>query len=852
MQDRSGESGARPGPLSSRRRSGPAIDSPQERIAELAIPLPLPGRFHYRVPQEIDADLKVGQAVCVPFGRRRLTGYVLGIGARPPEGVRLRDIIEIQTEEPLFPETLVETYEWISNYYFHPLGEVVRTALPAGTRSASRRVVRLLAAGQDQTLDAGAAEALLDRLRASPRSQLALNTLLRRERVAQRVIRQAERAGWVEVLQEDGRDITRIRTEEFFCLAGSARSARDSFPRRGAVRDRLIDYIGRFGPVSLAEIRDNFPTYGAPLRQLRERSLLVVESRPVDLEAAERVPLSEEDRRAPELTEEQSRCMESIDAALDAKVFGTFLLHGVTGSGKTEVYLRSAARVLQQGGGAILLVPEIGLTPQFLGRFRARFGEQQVAVLHSGLSDRERLDEWMRIQRGEARLVVGPRSAVFAPIENLRLLVVDEEHDGSYKQEEGLRYNARDVAVVRARQAGALCILGSATPSLESVRNVIEGRYGLESLTVRVGGRPLPNIELVDLKNFPVSDPDAPGAALSPPLREAIETNHAEGGQAILLLNRRGFATTVLCTSCGVHFRCSDCDVSMTYHGRRNAVLCHWCGASQPLPSACPACEDPAGLKLVGRGTERIEEEIQALWPEIRVDRMDADTTRSRSGHRRILDRFRSGEVDMLIGTQMVAKGHDFPRVTLVGVLHADAALHLPDFRASERTFQLVAQVAGRAGRGQRPGRVLVQTWHPDHHAIRLALDHDFESFSSRELRFRKGLWYPPYARLALLKISASQEREAASLARRVRGCIDVAGGRAVDGTGQLRVLGPAPAPMYRLKGRFRWQVLVKAADHRVMGRLLHLLDLPSLRTELKGQRGSVRVVLDRDPVSML
>ena len=635
-------------------------------------------------------------------------------------------------------------------------------------------------------------------------------------------------------------------------MAVSSRQARDHFPRRGAVRDRHIDYIERFGPISASELREAFPTSSSPLKQLRDADLLTVELREVHVDAAERVTLREEDRIVPEPTTEQAASLKTVFSALDAHSFSSILLHGVTGSGKTEVYLRAAARVLESGGGAILLVPEIGLTPQFLGRFRARFGDEMVGVLHSGLSARQRFDEWMRIRRGEARLVVGPRSAVFAPVHSLRLIVVDEEHDGSYKQEEGLRYNARDVALVRARQTGALCILGSATPSLESLRNVVDGRYVLESLSQRVGGRPLPTVELVDLREHPVKEPDAPGAAISPPLKEAILRNHEEGGQAILLLNRRGFATTVLCTSCGVHFRCEDCDVSMTYHGRRNAVLCHWCGSNRPLPSSCPSCGDSDGLDLVGRGTERIEEEMRALWPDIRVDRMDADTTRSRSGHRRILDRFRRGDVDVLVGTQMVAKGHDFPRVTLVGVLHADAALHLPDFRASERTFQLVAQVAGRAGRGERPGRVLVQTWHPEHHAIRLALKHDFESFSSRELRFRKGLWYPPYARLAMFRISSKNEREGLALARQVRERVEGVGSRVVTERGQLRVLGPSPSPMYRVKGRFRWQVLVKAIDHSVMGRLLREIDLGALRAQLQGRRSSSKVVLDRDPVSML
>jgi primosomal protein N' (replication factor Y) len=777
---------------------------------------------------------------------------VLRLNAEAPEGVTLRDISSIQIQDSLFTEDLIDLCEWVSSYYFHPLGEVVRTALPASTRSASRRIVRLVQGEVPPEAQDPDVQALLVRLAASPAKALAYNTLLRREAIPVKAIRQAERSGWVEVLQEQSGRPSKVRTEQYFTLRQSARATQDHFPRRGAVRDRMIDYIERFGPISAAELREAFPGSSAPMKQLRDADLLDVDLREVAVDAAEVVSLLDEDRLPKEPTEEQASTLKAVAAALSERTFSSILLHGVTGSGKTEIYLRAAAQVLEEGGGAILLVPEIGLTPQFLGRFRARFGDQAVGVLHSGLSDRQRFDEWMRIRRGEARLVVGPRSAVFAPVADLRLVVVDEEHDGSYKQEEGLRYNARDVAIVRARQTGSLCILGSATPSLESVRNVVEGRYRLESLSRRVGGRPLPAVELIDLREHPVADPDALAASISPPLQEAIVQNHEAGGQAILLLNRRGFATTVLCTSCGVHFRCDACDVSMTYHARRNAVLCHWCGANRPLPPACPSCQDPQGINLVGCGTERIEEEMRAMWPDIRVDRMDADTTRSRSGHRRILDRFRRGDVDVLVGTQMVAKGHDFPRVTLVGVLHADAALHLPDFRASERTFQLVAQVAGRAGRGERPGRVLVQTWHPDHHAIRLAMDHDFESFSSRELRFRKGLWYPPYARLTMFRVSAINEREGLALARRIRDRVDQVGAAVVTERGQLRVLGPSPSPMYRVKGRFRWQVLVKAIDHAVMSRLLRSLDIAGLSAQLKGRRSGCRVVLDRDPVSML
>ena len=819
-------------------------------VAELAIPLPAPGSFHYEIGPELAGKVEVGHVVHVPFGSRRLTGYVLALlDEAPAADFKLRRISGLAQPDPLFGLDVVPLFQWIAKYYAHPLGEVVRAALPGATRTASRSMVKLLPEGAQPSLlhDAEIA-ALLSRLASSPSHALTQTSLKRRDRVTPATIKRAQRQGLVEVVQEAGEEVAQVRTEPWYQLKGDARATREAFPRKGAVRDRMIDWLERFGPVSREALAEAFPTYSAPLRQLIDKELVTIQERRLDPLAAERVTILDRDRVPHPPTDEQQAALDAITPSLGTETFASFLLHGVTGSGKTEVYLRLAADVLADGGSAILLVPEIGLTPQFLARFRARFGDDAVGVLHSGLSDRERFDEWLRIRAGVARLVVGPRSAVFAPVQNLRLVVIDEEHDGSYKQEEGLRYNARDVALVRAQRAGAVAVLGSATPSMESYNAATEGRHGLLPIRARVAGRPMPDIELVDLRQFPVEDPDSPAASLTPPLREALEANHTAGGQAILLLNRRGFATTVLCTSCGVHFRCGECDVSMTYHARRHAVVCHWCGASSGLPDRCPTCNDAQSLKAVGRGTERLEEEMLALWPDLRVDRMDADTTRSRSGHRRILDRFGAGEVDVLVGTQMVAKGHDFPGVTLVGVLHADAALHLPDFRASERTFQLVSQVAGRAGRGDRPGRVLVQTWHPEHHAIRLALEHDFDGFAERETRLRRGLWYPPYSRLTMFRVSATNERTAERAARHVRTRVEQAG----RGLLEVRVLGPAPSPMYKIRGRFRWQVLFKSPDHRATNRLLHVLQPTALRDEVGKVGGGAKVAIDRDPVSFL
>ena len=825
-------------------------------VVDVSIPLPLPGPFHYSVPASLEGRVEIGQVVMVPFGNRRLTGCVLAVLASPPDERPLKDVIDIPIEEPLFRPEVVPFFRWLARYYAHPLGEVLRTALPASARAATRKVHAVTDLGRSVLASGGTAldpqaTALLEILIASPTGSLTPVALGKRAPHAVGALRRAGRALWVCDRQEAPREVIKIAVEDVYALNTDPRTARNAFPRLGPVRDRLIDWLDRFGPAPASEVRDAFPKSSGALRQLWDNDLLVITQRTVDPSAAERVPIQQEDVAPRPPTPDQAAALAALEAAMDTGEYRAVVLHGVTGSGKTEVYLQAAARAIESGGSGILLVPEIGLTPQFLARFRARFGDRTVAVLHSGLTDRSRFDEWMRIRRGEARLVVGPRSALFAPVENLRLLVVDEEHDGSYKQNEGLHYHARDAAMKLAHLSGAVVVLGSATPSLETVHLAEEGRAIALSMPSRVADRPMPTVDLVDLRDFPVEDPDAAAALLSPPLRDAIAETVEAQGQTILLLNRRGFATTVLCTGCGAHFRCDDCDLAMTYHGRRHALVCHWCGAQRGIPKACPACHVPDALKFVGRGTERLEEELLALWPDLRVDRMDADTTRSRQSHRRILGRFRDRETDLLVGTQMVAKGHDFPGVTLVGVLQADAALHLPDFRASERTFQLIAQVAGRAGRGDQPGRVLVQTWHPEHHAIRSAVTHDWPAFVARETRLRRGLWYPPFARLLLLRIEGENEQATSDAAAAVRRAVDEAGRRSVSGPGRLRVFGPTPSPIYRASRRYRRQVMVKAVGHADMGALLAALGDSHHRAAQSAGR-DMRLIVDRDPTSLL
>jgi len=607
-------------------------------------------------------------------------------------------------------------------------------------------------------------------------------------------------------------------------------------PAQAAALGYLLAVGGR---AELDELGRAVPGARAAVQRLVARGWVQVEERALEPTVAEGLGLA----RPEQLTEAQAAALGELQRALDAGGFQPFLLQGVTGSGKTEVYLQAAEHALARGGGALVLVPEIALTPQLVGRFRSRFGSA-VAVLHSGLRDRERLLHWKALRAGTVRLAVGVRSAVFAPVRDLALLVVDEEHDPSFKQDEKLRYQARDLAVVRAKQAGATVVLGSATPSLETVENARRGRYRRLRLPARVDDRPMPSVELVDLRRVrprPTGTPEQP-PALSPPMVNALGEALGRGQQAILFLNRRGHSTAVVCEACGQGVPCSRCDVSLTFHLRGRNLQCHYCGEARPVPDRCPGCGGP--LVPVGAGTERIETEVAERFPSARVARLDRDAATTAERLTELLSRFARGEIDVLVGTQMVAKGHDFPGVTLVCVVSADTGLLLPDFRAAERTFQLVTQVSGRAGRGKEPGRVLVQTWNPEADAVARVPAHDYDGFAEHELAWREALAWPPFSRLVAVRIEGQDPGETAAVARKLGDRLAVLLPGPATG---VRLLGPAPAPLARLRGKSRWQLLLKAPRQALLGPLLDQLE-----RDLEVLPGAVRVVLDVDPGAML
>ncbi len=797
-------------------------------FAEVAVGLPVPGTFHYRVPDALSDAVRVGVRVLVPFGRRGVTGVVLERSQSAPVEVDARSITRVLDELPVIEPAVVELCRFVARYYEAPPGEALRLATPSGTQVASRLVFRPTAAGRAALVgeSTGALEARVRR----GLSQVAGDEAAR---VPTELRAELVRRGFVEEVEEEERGRTRGRTVATVLLARAPtpeeRTRLERAPRRLELV-RALEAAG--GPID----RTALPVAGAALAALVAQGVVLLGTR-----EARRDPwrgsIGESSADALPPTPEQQAALESIAHAVDERGFRSFLLFGVTGSGKTEVYLQAIARVLARGQTAIVLVPEISLTPQLASRFRARFGDL-VAVMHSGLSDGERFDEWRRLHRGDARIALGARSAVFAPVKDVGLIVVDEEHDSSFKQEEGVRYHARDVALVRAQQAGAVCVMGSATPSLESWTLASEGRHTLARMGARPGARPLPEVELVDLRTFR-ADPDA---LLTAPLAAAVAATLAAGEQTILFLNRRGFSTFVICTGCGHSFRCGNCSVSLTFHRGVDRLRCHYCGHSEPVPIACPGCGGQATIRRHGTGTEKVESAITARFPSARVARLDRDTAAG-DGLRSVLDRVARREIDILVGTQMVTKGHDFPGVTLVGVLLADAGLALPDFRAGERTFQLLCQVAGRAGRGDVPGRVIVQTYDPSHPALACAQHHDYEAFQAAETAVRAELGYPPHGRLIAVRLEGPDDVEvravADDLAERARRQLGSAAG--------VVVLGPAEAPLARLKGKTRWHLWLKSSDRVALRafarRLLAGLDTGSAK---------VRVVLDVDPLSAL
>ena len=739
---------------------------------EAALPVPLRRVFTYRLPEEMRGVIKLGARLKLPFGRRNVTGYAVGLHTELPADVdidesKIKDVIEVSDDEPLITPEILNLTQWTADYYASFWGEMLKASLPAGinnekVRPKRRKAVRLLTKITDP-LD----KPLTDQQQ------------------------------WI------------------------------------------IDLLaGKGGEMLFTDVLEQCDVGASPINTLAKRGIVEIYVQDLMRDPLAGAALPGRDELV--LTPEQQTAFDSITAALQTDgEFKAFLLHGVTGSGKTEVYIRAMQSALDTGRSAIMLVPEIALTPVFSRRLRRVFGTD-VAILHSNLSIGERYDEWRRIRRGDARIVIGTRSAVFAPVENIGLIIIDEEHDPSYRQHESPFYNARDVGVMRGSMAGAVVVLGSATPAMESFYNAQTGKYSYLRLPDRIGGRGLATAELIDMRAvFKQAGKDVP---LSPQLLSEIKETHARGEQVIILLNRRGFSQFVLCRSCGETLKCKNCDITLTFHRGDGKLLCHYCNYREKAPRTCPHCQSEY-LYFVGEGTENIADQLSKKFPEMRIARVDRDTMSHKGEIDAVLLTFADGGLDMLVGTQMIAKGHDFPNVTLVGVISVDIGLGLPDMRSAERTFQLITQVAGRSGRGEKLGRVLIQTYYPEHYALRHAREQDYEGFYNEEIKFRERLAYPPFVVLASILIKHRDLAYASRHANILRRSLDAA-----NTSRHVRVLGPAPASISRLKNEYRLQIILKGASRRS---LRETLDIALADAEANG--GDVRsIFVEIDPVNLM
>lgn len=769
-------------------------------FADVILPIPLDRPFTYRIPPSLRHRACVGMRAIAPFQKRIETGTIVGLQA-DSEQENVRDLIDFPDEGPIYSQELLDLCQWMAEYYCCSWGEALQSAVPAGI--AVRTKVRYVL--QHDQIGAG---------RYTDRQRAVIAELHRRGPLTERQLAKAVGAtalsntlralvnrGLLRGEAMAGSGGVSAQTETYVRLIEEAIPAEDELARlqRKAPKQAAI-YLDLLNgePERLAShLYEKHGGNAAILRQLEARGLVVR----VEREYYRTPEYNGHGGTKHELNREQQAAYDAIAAAVRERQFQTFLLQGITGSGKTEVYLQAIEYVLGQGRDAIILVPEISLTPQTVGRFKARFSTD-IAVLHSGLGAGERFDEWRRAHRGEVRIVVGARSAIFAPLPNVGIIVVDEEHDSSYKQSESPRYHARDVAIVRAQRNSAVCVLGSATPSIESAYNSERGKSARLVLSERATRAKLPEVELIDMRVE--TRETGPNAILSRRLEDAVLSRVEAGEQVLLLLNRRGFAPFVLCPQCGWVAGCPDCQVTLTYHTKGAFLSCHYCNGRRQVPLVCDECHfNP--LLFLGTGTQRVEDYLMRAFPNARVERMDADTTSGKGGHAKILGRLAEGEIDILIGTQMIAKGHDYPGVTLVGVINADTGLSLPDFRAAESTFQLLTQVAGRAGRGERPGQVLIQTYRPYHYAMATAAQHDYAGFYSREIRERETALYPPFRRMANLMVECEDPEEAGRMAgvllRIVRTAIENLGYQGIE------ILGPSPATVRRVKKKYRWNL---------------------------------------------
>jgi len=846
----------------------------QKTLIDLAVPGNLDRVFTYTVPANLAHMARPGVRALAPFGRKHVAGIIVGV----PESTTvsgLRDIIDVIDDEPLVGEELMKLARWISSYYLAPIGEVLRTMLVAGSTGVGKSTVRAAVEITDGMID-GLSSAPLQRdilrhLRKTGKAAISTLGKLVAPASVHSPLAELRRKGYVSVTEQSPYARSTAKTEAVITLDEAGRRSRAEWLKATETNARLsrqrevVKLLGAMHPgvITVESLRRDHGVPMGALRALAVKKVIEIGAREVLRDGSSQHEHREEHREIT-LNGDQSRALGRILASVTSGSYGAFLLWGVTGSGKTQVYIEAIAKVLEAGRTALVLVPEIALTPQTVGRFRRHFGDR-VVMFHSRMSRGERFDAWRLSREGRYTIVIGPRSAVFAPLPRLGLIVVDEEHEASYKQyDQSPRYNARDAAVVRANLAGAVVVLGSATPSVESFANALRGKYQLLELPVRADGAKLPLIRIVDTKaerdakfelfrasrreHFKTDRDRArlsrmkfdPGS-ISDLLRDRIADRLSKKEGVLILQNRRGFSAYMECAGCAAVRMCPRCQISLTYHRAQTHLRCHYCGHAEVLPLFCGECGS-ADFAYRGLGTQKVEEELGTAFPTAAIDRMDLDTTTRKGSHAEILNRFSAGEIDILVGTQMIAKGLDIPRVTLVGVVSADTQLLLPDFRAAERTFQLLTQVSGRAGRRRVEGEVVIQTSQAGHATIRDVAAHDYRRFFDDEMRYRKELFYPPFSRITLIEFSGEKEGEVGDAARScyrdLRKFLP-----------ETPVLGPAPAVIARIRDRFRWHVILKMPkDHDRSGSVLE----DTLRRLRRPSGGRVRMTIDTDPQNLM
>lgn len=813
-------------------------------IINVAVCAPVESHYTYSVPNELCPDIEVGKRVLAPFNNRDVIGYITEIVTDDKSiDYDLKDISDILDQAPLFSKNLIPFFKWIADYYLFPIGMVIQSALPGGLNLLpfkSAAITDKGLAALDSSSIKSAYKTILDWVKKNPGKRLPspLYRYYQLEKKGLISIEKQKPAGRAGPLMWTYLKFKKDHNPESIINESNISLKADNEPE-------FIKCLSVTEGLPLRELCSMFSNGSYLAEKWTKRGVLEKYEKEVFRDPAGTIinPSPPPDA----LSEHQEAVLSSLKKCLDKGSFATYLLYGVTGSGKTEVYYNAISHAISLGKQAIMLVPEIALTIFTQGLFRSRLGNR-VALFHSGLSKGERYDQWMMMLKGEVDLVIGARSALFAPLSRLGLIIVDEEYDASYKQDEAPRYQARDAAVVRGKMENALVVLGSGTPSVQSFHNSERKHYHLVSMPERVERRPLPDIKIVDMKSMAELEKIDKKMLLSPVLKNALVENFEKGKQAILFLNRRGFSRIYLCPACGEPVRCPNCDLTLTYHLHARELMCHYCDFKQAPDNRCPSCKHK-GMIPYGFGTEKLERELVESVPGSRIARFDRDTTRKKGQINKILKSFKNNELDILVGTQMVTKGYDFPNVTLVGVISADLSLGFPDFRAGERTFQILSQVAGRAGRGVDRGQVIIQTFNPGHYAIESAKKHDYKSFYEHEIQLRELLNYPPFGYLACIRLSGNEPRAAKSAASKIGQEMKKILDDWPKKGKEIQVLGPAGAPLSKLRGKYRWQILLKTKNSGLLHYYLHRVKDQSV-TILKGS--GVSMVIDIDPYQML